>query len=66
MEGIWDALGLLDIAQKYDVQLLVEKCEELIEREMKLKDSVTVFEASQVVGSDKCKKLAGDMMANAK
>ena len=64
--SLYEALDLLYVAQKYDVQLLVQRCENRAQTEMKLEDAVAVFQAARKCGNEKLMKAAGDKMAKAK
>ena len=42
-----EALELLQLAHKYDVQLLVSKCEELMQSQVTLDDTIVVFQTAR-------------------
>ena len=46
ISSVSEALNLLHIAHKYKVLLLIQKCESLLESEVRLEDSVAVFKAA--------------------
>ena len=54
------ALDLLHLAQKYKVGPLMKKCEELLETEIDLEDSVQVFETARRYGRDELVDRAGE------
>ena len=58
-----EALSLLSVAHKYEVDLLVQKCESLLEREVELEHSVGVFQAGRKYEKAKLMNKAGDIMA---
>ena len=66
MTGIQEALDLLYVAQKYDVQILVNKLHYFFERTMKLEDSVVVFQAGRKYNHERLWRFAFGMMAKAK
>ena len=61
--SVSEALKLLYVANKYEVELLVQKCESLLESEVKLEDSVAVFQAARTYERPELMKKAGDIMA---
>ena len=64
--SLYEALDLLYVAQKYDVQLLVQKCEKRAQSEMKLEDTVAVFQLARKYGNEKLMRAVGNKMAKAK
>ena len=66
MVSLTSALDLLYVAQKYDVQLLVQKCEDLLKVNLTLEDCVEVMQGARAYGHEAVMKIAGDLMATAK
>ena len=60
------ALDLIYVAQKYDVQLLVQKCEDLFKGKLILEDCVEVIQRGRAYGNENLVKIAGDTVARAK
>ena len=60
-----DAVKLLYAAHKYQVQLLVNNIEQMVGKEMKLKDSITVFQAAREIDNKKLMKLAEGILTKA-
>ena len=58
-----EALRLLYVAHKYEVELLVQECETVLERGLKLENSVAVFQAGRTYVNAPLMKKAGDIMA---
>ena len=58
-----EALALLQVADKYDVQLLVTKCKKLLERQLTLDDVVDVFKAARKYDQIELLVKVGDFMA---
>jgi len=56
------ALDLLQLSHKYKVELLTEKCEELLRTEIPYMDSVKVFEAARRHGRRELMDRAGHIM----
>ena len=56
------ALDLLQLAQTYKVQPLIEQCEDLLKTEVKVEESVKVFEAARRHGSQELMDRAGKVM----
>ena len=51
------------MADRYDVQLLVSKCENILENEVVLNDAVDVFQAARKYEIEKLIGKVGDVMA---
>ena len=58
-----EALELLQVAHIYDVQLLVSKCESLLESQVTLDEAVDVFQAARKYDKIQLMDKAGDLMA---
>ena len=59
-----EALELLQIAHKYDVQLLVSKCEELLlESEVELDDAIPLFQTARKYDKIQLMEKVGEIWA---
>ena len=65
MDSISLALDLVYVAQKYDVQLLVQKCEDLFRSRLTLEDCVQVIQRGRAYGNENLVEIAGDIVAAA-
>ena len=63
MANVPEALELLQVAHMYDVQLLVSKCEELLEKEVTLEDAVRVFQTARTYENVQLMDKIGDLLA---
>ena len=60
------AVDLSYVAQKYDVQPLVQKCEILVKLNSKLEDCVELVQAARKYGNENFLHIAGDILAAAR
>ena len=59
-----EALELLQLAHRYDVQLLVTKCEQLLlESDLTLNDALNVFQAARIYEKKSLMDKVGDLWA---
>ena len=63
MVSISEAVGLLEVAHKYDIPLLEEKCKQLLDQEVELRDCVAVFQAARKYGHPQYTEAAGEVLA---
>ena len=63
VKSVSEALDLLHVAHKYQILLLGQKCESFLESEVKLEDSVAVFQAAKSYYRPELMKKAADIMA---
>ena len=58
-----EVLSLLYVADKYKVQLLVKKCEKLLQLNLTREDCIAVFQAARKYGRTELMKKSGDLIA---
>ena len=61
-----EVIALLYVAQKYDVQQLVQQCENLVKTSMELEDAVAVFQAARQYWNENLMEFASDALATTK
>ena len=61
--NITGALDLLQLGHKYKVSPLIKKCEQLLKTEIKVEDSVQLFETARKYQHADLEKKAGNVMA---
>ena len=64
--GSDEALDVLYVAQKYDVQPLVKKCEKFFKSNLALEDCVKVIRRGRAFGNENLVEMAGDFLTKAK
>ena len=64
--GSDEALNLLYVAQKYDVQSLVKKCEQLLKMNLRLPHCMKVIRYGIAYGKENLVQLAAEIVARAK
>ena len=63
MANVPEALELLQLAHMYDVQLLVGKCEKLLESQVTLDNALQVFQAARKYDKFQLMDKVGDLWA---
>jgi len=62
MDSIPQAIKLLQLAHKYEVKPLVEKCEQLMSEDVRLEDALQTFVVARKYSLEKLMKQAGDLI----
>jgi len=64
MDSIPQAIKLLQLAHKYEVKPLVEKCEQLMSEDVRLEDALQTFVVARKYSLEKLMKQAGDLITS--